>query len=258
MPDGLAVSTPSSHLLPVQWYGRPAMLKVATVPDETTGGRLMAWWNGDGAASVYAAEGDAILLERGYGARSLAALARSGRDDEATRILCAAVERLHRPRPRVMPHLVPLEKWFEALEPGAASHGGILHRCAATARELLASQREIVVLHGDVHHDNFIDFGERGWLAIDPKGLIGERAFDYANIFCNPDLADPSVPVATLPERFTARLGIVCAKAALDPHRLLQWILAWAGLSAVWYLDDAMPADIDLAVAALAAAALDR
>jgi streptomycin 6-kinase len=257
VPDGVAVATPSSHLLPVQWYGRPAMLKVATVPDEATGGRLMAWWNGEGAASVYAAEGDAILLERACGAQSLAALARSGRDDEATHILCTAVERLHRPQPRALPELVPLGKWFEALEPGAVSHGGILNRCAATARELLASQREMVVLHGDVHHDNFLDFGERGWLAIDPKGLLGERVFDYANIFCNPDLADPSVPVATLPERFAARLGIVCAEADLDPHRLLQWIVAWAGLSAVWYLDDGMSADIDLAVAALAAAELD-
>jgi streptomycin 6-kinase len=35
------------------------------------------------------------------------------------------------------------------------------------------------------------DFGARGWLAIDPKGLYGERGFDYANIFCNPVRARP-------------------------------------------------------------------
>ncbi|MBB3976586.1 streptomycin 6-kinase [Rhizobium azooxidifex] len=257
VPDGRAIVTPTSHLLPVRWRHLPAMLKVATVPEEASGGRLMAWWDGDGAAAVYAQAGEAILLERALGTRSLAAYARNGRDDEATRILCGAVRRLHAPRSEPLPELVPLDRWFEALGPGANAHGGILPRAAATARNLLADQRDIVVLHGDVHHDNFLDFGDRGWLTIDPKGLRGERSFDFANIFCNPDLADPSIPVATRPERFEARLEIVCAETGLDRRRLLQWILAWAGLSAVWYLDDGMPADIDLGIAALAAAALD-
>ncbi|WP_269065042.1 aminoglycoside phosphotransferase family protein [Rhizobium sp. GN54] len=258
VPDGDAIVTPTSRLLPVRWRHRPAMLKVATVPEEASGGRLMAWWDGDGAAAVYAQAGEAILLERALGPRSLAACARNGRDDEATRILCGAVRRLHAPRTGPLPELIPLDRWFEALGPGANAHGGILTRAAATARDLLAGQRDVVVLHGDVHHDNFLDFGDRGWLAIDPKGLHGERCFDFANIFCNPDLADPSIPVATRPERFEARLEIVCAETGLDRRRLLQWILAWAGLSAVWYLDDDMPADIDLGIAALAAAALDR
>jgi streptomycin 6-kinase len=37
---------------------------------------------------------------------------------------------------------------------------------------------------------------------------------------------------------------------------LLQWILAYAGLSAVWFLDDGMPAETDLAVAQFAATEL--
>jgi streptomycin 6-kinase len=51
---------------------------------------------------------------------------------------------------------------------------------------LLAEPREVGVLHGDLHHGNVLDFGVRGWLAIDPKGLLGERGFDFANIFTNP------------------------------------------------------------------------
>ena len=46
---------------------------------------------------------------------------------------------------------------------------------AETAQALLADPRERSVLHGDLHHDNALDFGARGWRAIDPKGLIGER-----------------------------------------------------------------------------------
>ena len=83
--------------------------------------------------------------------------------------------------------LAPLATWFGALEPVAGSEGGILRLAAATASSLLATQQDIVVLHGDMHHGNVLDFGARGWLAIDPKGLVGDRCFDYANMFCNPD-----------------------------------------------------------------------
>ena len=90
-----------------------------------------------------------------------------------------------------------------------------------------------MVLHGDIHHGNILDFGPRGWLAIDPKGLTGERAFDYANIFCNPDLE-----TATSPGRLARRAEVVAEAAALNRGRLLQWIVAWAGLSAAFSIED--------------------
>jgi streptomycin 6-kinase len=96
------------------------------------------------------------------------------------------------PGPRPLPGLAPLSHWFRELQPAAATHGGILVRCAETAQALLAEPRDIGVLHGDLHHGNVLDFGVRGWLAIDPKGHLGERGFDFANIFSNPDLADPT------------------------------------------------------------------
>ncbi|MGL4260528.1 MAG: aminoglycoside phosphotransferase family protein, partial [Afipia sp.] len=92
----------------------------------------------------------------------------------------------------------------------------------------------------------------------DPKHLIGDRAFDYANIFTNPDLDHPQWPVATIPERFARRLEIVTDAAKIERTRMLRWILAWTGLSAVWYLDDGDPAEVDLRVAEFASAELNR
>ena len=61
-------------------------------------------------------------------------------------------------------------------------------RWQATAQALLAdAARGRASLHGDLHHDNVLDFGPRGWLAIDPHGLLGERGFDFANIFDHED-----------------------------------------------------------------------
>jgi streptomycin 6-kinase len=257
VPDGSPIITQSGRFLPVRRRGEPAMLKL-TEAEERFGVMLMEWWDGDGAARVLARDDDALLLERAEGAVSLADMARNGRDDEACRVLCAVAARLHAPRPEPLPELIPLPHWFRELEPAAATHGGILARCAETAHVLLAEPREVGVLHGDLHHGNVVDFGVRGWLAIDPKGLLGERGFDFANIFTNPDLADPTRPVATEPGHFVRRLEVVVNAARLERPRLLRWILAWTGLSAAWFLSDGDSAAIDLRVAQLAAAELDR
>lgn len=259
VPDGDPITTPAARLMPVLHGKQPAVLKLSHEEDERRGGALMEWWDGEGSARVLARDDTALLLERATGSVSLADMARDGCDDDACRILCAAVAQLHTPRPKPRPELIPLAHWFRELEPAAAKHGGILGRCTETARALLAEPSESTVLHGDIHHDNVLDFGARGWLAIDPKGLLGERAFDFANIFTNPDLADPTRPVATKPGYFARRLEVVTEAAQLERQRLLQWILAWTGLSAAWFLVDNNPlAAVDLCVAELAAAELDR
>jgi streptomycin 6-kinase len=243
-PDGEPITTHSSRPLPVRRDGVPAMLKVALEAEERRGAVLMAWWDGEGAARV---------LARATGEGSLAEMARNGRDDEASRIICAVAAKLHAPRKRPPPELLPLSRWFEELEPAAAQHGGILSHAAATARELLAAPQDIVVLHGDLHHGNILDAGSRGWLAIDPKRLVGERGFDFANIFCNPDPA-----VAAAPGRLARQSHVVAEAAGLERVRLLKWILAYAGLSAVWFLSDGVKPELDLAVAELAAAELAK
>lgn len=258
-PDGEPIVTPRAQLLPVRQNGEPAMLKVATEPEEKFGGLLMAWWNGDGAARVLAHDDDALLLERATSGRALSDLVRDGRDDEASRIACRAIARLHAPRAAPRPDLVPLTHWFRDLTD--AAQDGLLARAKDLAIALTASPTSECPLHGDVHHDNILDFGARGWLVIDPKRLVGDRYFDYTNLFCNPDLAS-----ATDPDRFARRLAIVVEMAQLDRRQLLQWLLAWCGLSAVWCLNDPQSPDvperdgltIDLRVAELAAAELDR
>ncbi|HEX3302000.1 MAG TPA: aminoglycoside phosphotransferase family protein [Thermomicrobiales bacterium] len=256
-PDGDPIVTHSSQLLPVCRGDQPAMLKVATEPEETRGGAVMVWWEGEGAARVLAHHGAALLLERATGTRSLIEMVRAGQDDAASRIICGVVARLHAPRDSLPPSLVPLAEWFRELWPAAEQYSGILRRSAETARLLLADQREVVVLHGDIHHGNILDFGPHGWLAIDPKGLIGERGFDFANTFCN-----PHQEMITVRERVSRTADVISAAAQFDRTRLLQWVLAYAGLSAAWFLGGAVgdPASAQqpIAIAELAAEELDQ
>lgn len=257
--DGVPIRTHGSRLLPVRKAGEPAMLKLSEIEDERQGYRLLEYWDGGGAARLIARndDGSAMLLERATGLRSLSAMARNGADDEATVILCEAIAVLQKPRDKAPAGLIPLETWFRDLFPVAASRGGALARSAAVAAELLTAQQQVLPLHADLHHDNVLDFEGRGWLAIDPKCVIGDRAFEYTILFCDPDLADPEPPVAIAPGRFERRLEIVLAKSGLERRRLLRWIVAWCGLSAAWFLSDDDPlAEINMAILEMASAAL--
>lgn len=246
-PDGDPIETASSDLLPVRQGDTQAMLKLPRVEEERLGGRLMSWWNGEGAANVLAEAEGVLLLERATGPASLVDMAENGREGQAARIVCAVAAKLHKTHnpPKT---LVPLAQWFREIEPAASKHGGILLESAHAARELLRTPQDQTVLHGDLHHGNILDFGERGWLVIDPKGLIGERGFDFANLFCN-----PSEEIATAPERLSRLADVVSETANVERRRLLQWVLAYAGLSAAWTLEDGSHPTLTLAVAEIAA-----
>lgn len=232
-PDGVAFRTQSqSWLAPVRRSGAPAMLKVATTADERRGGAVMAWWAGDGAAQVLAHDETAVLMARARRIDALAQMVRNGRDAAATEIACATVKRLHRRRPAPAPELPPLSGLFRALRE-AAGQGGRLAAAWMLAEPLLASEQDRVVLHGDIHHGNILDFGGDDWRAIDPWGYVGERAYDYANLFRNPDLSAVSQS-----GRVRRQLDEVSRLAGLDRDRLARWVVAHAGLSVAWCLED--------------------
>ncbi|EIU6921412.1 APH(6) family putative aminoglycoside O-phosphotransferase, partial [Pseudomonas aeruginosa] len=140
--EGALLTTHSSWVLAVRQGDTPAMLKVARIPDEEAGYRLLTWWDGQGAARVFASAAGALLMERAFGAGDLAQMAWSGQDDEACRILCRTAARLHAPRSGPLPDLHPLQEWFQPLFRLAAEHAA-LAPAASVARQLLAAPREV-------------------------------------------------------------------------------------------------------------------
>lgn len=249
-PDGPAFATHSSALQPVLHQGQPAMLKRAYNAEEQHGGRLMQWWDGRGAARVLEGDGQTILLERATGTGSLARMAQDGRDAEACLILCEAARKLHSHRGEPPPGLVDLAEYFVSLRQAAQQHGGLFEPAWQIAARLLAGSDDKLPLHGDLHHENVLDFGpQRGWLAIDPKRVIGARGFDYATLF-----GDPLDLGAELPGRLGRRLAVVAPASGLPPALLLQWIAAQQGLSAAWHLEDDEHTEAQLPLSVLSAA----
>lgn len=100
---------------------------------------------------------------------------------------------------------------------------------------LAATSAEPVVLHGDLHHGNILRSGD-GWLAIDPKGVIGEPAYEAGALLRNPHpwLWDQPDPVAIT----ARRLDLLSAALGFDRERLRGWAIAQAVLSAWWTFED--------------------
>lgn len=247
-PDGPPFATHSSVLMPALRGGQPVMLKLTPEPDEIRGGGLLAWWKGRGAVRVLEREGDALLMERLTGSRSLVHMAVNGEDDATIDILCAVVAELHRPMPDPLPPLEPIQELFKELL-ASESRDSLVQTGRAIADELLANQHDLVPLHGDIQHYNVLDAGDGRWVAIDPKGQYGERTYDFVNLFRNPMETIGNDPVV-----FTRRLQQVARHSGLDPRRLSAWIVAFCALCLVWdyYPQGSSASDRELANLALA------
>ncbi len=250
--EGASFETPSSWLRPVRYLGKPAMLKVLK-PESDEGGAasLLAYYGGEGAVRLYRADTQALLLERAMGERSLAAMASSGRDLAAASILADTLVQLHRERADPLPDaLTSLSEQFSSLFE-RAGEDPLLARAAAVATLLLGTAQNVGPLHGDLHHNNVLDGEKRGWLAIDPKALIGERCYDVANLLRNPS---SDANLVQDPERMLYLAAFYAERLGFERQRILAFGFAHAGLSAAWDIDDGLDPEFSLGCAKLLSA----
>jgi streptomycin 6-kinase len=93
-----------------------------------------------------------------------------------------------------------------------------------------------VLLHGDLHHENVLRSRREPWLAIDPKGVAGEPAYEAGALLRNPY---PRLLEEPEPGRLASRrLDRLAGELKLDRSRLRDWAFAQAVLSAIWHLED--------------------
>ncbi len=112
----------------------------------------------------------------------------------------------------------------------------LLEEAETLFAELSASMAEPMLLHGDLHHDNILMSTRQPWLAIDPKGLVGEPAYETGAFLRN---ALSQVFSATQPHRVLARrIAQLSEDLALNRVRIHGWGLSQAVLSAWWSIED--------------------
>ena len=221
----------------------PVVLKMGVPHRELTSEieatRLFA---GQGCARLLEAEPErgALLLERLQPGKMLLEVKD---DDQATRIAAGVMRQLWRPV-EAIPALITAEAWAAGLARLRPRFGGatgpfppaLVSRAEGLFAELLPSAPERLLLHGDLHHANILSAARQPWLAIDPKGVLGEPAFEPYALLHNPFPDAASWP--DLRRVQARRLDILRDELGLDRQRMHGYAIAMTVLSAWWDYED--------------------
>jgi streptomycin 6-kinase len=211
-------------------------------PELLTEIEALRLFGGRGCVQLLDAEPDrgALLLERLTPGTPLSALAD---DEQATSVAAKVMRRLWRPVPPQHP-FPTVARWAAGLGRLRQHYGGttgplpraLVERAESLFGELVASMAEPVLLHGDLHHENILSAKRQPWLAIDPKGIVGEPAYEVGALLRNPwpyllDMPQPGRILARRVDQLAEELGF-------DRARIVGWGIAQAVLSAWWCLED--------------------
>ena len=199
-------------------------------------------YDGRGIARLLDADPEhgALLLERLKPGTMLSSLVD---DEQATKIAAKVMQRLWQPVPPEHP-FPTVADWAAGLKQLRDHFDGgygpfsptLVEAAEALFVELIGSMDEPVVLHGDLHHFNILAAEREPWLALDPKGVVGEPAYEVGALLRNP-----------MPEVFTwpgleqvlaRRVDQLAEILGFDRERLIGWGIAQAVLSAWWGFED--------------------
>ncbi|MFJ9447686.1 aminoglycoside phosphotransferase family protein [Kitasatospora sp. NPDC101235] len=217
----------------------PAVLKVGLPTPETAHEHAaLTHWAGRGAVlllDAVPAEG-VLLLERLHGEIPLRSLAEPKAMLEATSLLHRLWTELPEghPFPTVPQRVAAATATAAALAAPRPDRHPAHHTAIAeaqpliaealdTARTLADSADESFLLHGDFHHGNVLAADRAPWLAIDPRPLAGERAYDLARLAL--DRADTLIGAPGAPAAVRRRLGRLSEALEVDQDRLRGWTL---------------------------------
>jgi streptomycin 6-kinase len=126
----------------------------------------------------------------------------------------------------------------------------LVERVERSVKDFFVENHKPVLMHGDFHHFNILS-SERGWLIIDPKGVIGPACYEVGPLLINPwgDLLSGK-NYKKLTKR---RIDILHERLGFERERIREWGLAHAILSAWWSIEDHTGEEYALAFAEMIA-----
>ena len=240
------------------------VLKIGVPRDELTSEiAALHLFNGEGACQLIDADEEKgfLLLER---LRPGVMLSTLEDDEESTRIAAEVMKRIWRPLEHVtlsdsegsLPpsqrlfaplrvtydKFIKLSDWFDGLKRLRETYYGgtgplnanLVERVEASTRDFFAENHMPVLMHGDFHHYNILS-SERGWLIIDPKGVIGPAGYEVGPFMVNPWGSFSDGISRRVIER---RVDILHELLGFERPRIIEWSLAHAILSAWWSMED--------------------
>lgn len=194
-------------------------------------------FTGFGVVRVLGKREGALLLERVSPGVSLTSYFPE-KGDEAILITCNVMKKLH--QAPLVGQFASIENWLCVLDKDLEIPNYYLQKAHQLKETLLKTSTEPVLLHGDLHHDNILQKGSE-WVVIDPKGVIGEGAYEVGAFIRNPipDL----LALENAPSILTNRFFSFSKELNLDIQRIKHWCFVQAVLAWVWALEDGADPD---------------
>jgi streptomycin 6-kinase len=221
--------------------GQEAVFKLG-VPRDELQSEITALKHWQGKGSVLLLQSDlgkgALLLEKLEPGLSFW---HSTQDDLAAQTCAELLVQLWQAKPPFSSKFVNLERWTQALTDYHANHSketsllpwDLLDKAFQLRNELLKTE-DVVLLHGDLHHDNILSASRQPYLAIDPKGLIGPRGYDVGPFLMNPYGVSKK---PAFKKQLEHRLDIFSAHLNLPRQELAAWGFVHCVLSVCWSID---------------------
>lgn len=164
-------------------------------------------------------------------------------DEQATAIAAVVMRQLWQPLPQQHP-FKSVADWAQGMHHLRATFAGgtgpfppgLVDLAERLFSELLASMAEPMLLHGDLHHMNILSAQREPWLAIDPKGIVGEPVYETGAF-----LRNPCPKIARSPDLkpiLARRVAQLADLLGFDRQRIIAWGIAQAVLSAWWSYED--------------------
>jgi streptomycin 6-kinase len=211
---------------------QPVVLKVLRQPgDEWRCGEVLDAFDGRGIVGVYEYVEGAVLIERLNPGTALAAIALEGRGEEATDILAEVIQEMSHPHKSMKAYATVNESLRNSRRMGKGFERylasgdnqipiSLVEQSQQLHSELCASQQVARLLHGDLQHYNVLFDSARGWLAINPKGVVGEIEYEIGASLRNP-YEKPDLFAS--PDTIERRLMSYEANLRIDADRALAW-----------------------------------
>lgn len=162
--------------------------------------------------------------------------------DEKPKAIEAAIDVMRKlwRKPPVNHSFRRLENWFAGLD--RAERTRFPREYAEKARETfrrLHSSSDALLLHGDLHHENILSAQRESFLAIDPKGIVGDSGYEIAVFLNNHALwLSSDETEENVNEKLKNAVARFSESFSIKPENLFRWAYAQMVLSAFWTFEE--------------------
>jgi streptomycin 6-kinase len=171
----------------------------------------------------------AILLERLIPATSLKSFF-PAKEQESITIAAQVMQNLHTAKLDNQTNFQNIEVWLAAFNKPSCFARQHITKAGNIASSL--PKDRLVLLHGDLHHDNILLNGKE-WVAIDPKGVVGHSNYEIGAFIYNPipELLATNNPQGTI----ATRIALFSKLLNAEVSQIKDFAYVMAVLSAVWF-----------------------